>query len=98
MATAPKSDSGTAAPGMSVAWMLRRNNRITMTTSAHDNSSVNSTSFTEARMVWVRSTMMSRWMPGGMSELIPFSADLMLSTVSITLAPGCLNTNSTTAM
>ena len=78
--------------------MLRRNSRITSTTSAQDNSSVNSTSLTEARMVWVRSTMMSRWMPGGMSELIPFSADLMLSTVSITLAPGCLNTKSTTAM
>ena len=45
---------------MSVAWMLRRNSRITSTTSAQDNSSVNSTSFTEARMVWVRSTMMSR--------------------------------------
>ena len=60
MATAPKSDSGTAAPGMSVAWMLRRNSRITNTTSAQDNASVNSTSLTEARMVWVRSTMMSR--------------------------------------
>ena len=35
----------------------RRNTKITMTTSAMVNSSVNSTSLTEARMVWVRSMM-----------------------------------------
>ena len=64
MAVAPSSDSGTAAPGISVAWMLRRNSRITSTTSTHDSTSVNSTSLTEARMVWVRSTIVSRWMPG----------------------------------
>ena len=41
--------------------------RITSTTSAMVSASVNSTSATEARIVWVRSTMVSIFMPGGIS-------------------------------
>jgi hypothetical protein len=41
--------------GISVAATLRRNTKITITTSAMVSTRVNSTSSTEARMVWVRS-------------------------------------------
>ena len=71
---------------------------MTSTTKAQDNSKVNSTSLTEARMVCVRSTMVVRWMPGGIKECIRASAVFILSTVSMTLAPGCLKTRSMTAV
>ena len=51
----PTSDSGTATLGMIVAGTLRRNTKITITTSATASSSSNCTSRTEARMVTVRS-------------------------------------------
>ena len=51
----PTSDSGTARPGMIVAAMVRRNRKITMTTSATVSINSNWTSLTEARMVIVRS-------------------------------------------
>ena len=76
-AAAPASESGTMTAGMIVARMLRRNSRITSTTSAMVSASVNSTSATEARMVWVRSTMVSIFMPGGMSESSRGSAALI---------------------
>ena len=62
----PSSASGTVMLGMSVAQTLRRNSRITMTTSAQVRPSVNSTSRTDARMVTVRSRMVSTLMAGGM--------------------------------
>ena len=53
-------------------------------------ASVNCTSVTEARMVWVRSLTMSTWIAGGSASSRRGSAALMRSTVSMTLAPGCL--------
>ena len=63
---------------------------MTMTTSAMVSSSVNWTSETAARMVWVRSLMTSILIAGGIAATSRGSIDLILSTVSMTLAPGCL--------
>jgi hypothetical protein len=49
------SDIGTARLGMIVADRLRRNRKITMTTSAMLSISVNSTSWTESRIAADRS-------------------------------------------
>ena len=91
-ANEPASASGTVTLGMSVAQKLRRNKRITSTTRQMVSSSVNSTSTTEARMVTVRSRMVSTLIAGGMRAVSCGSSALILSTVSMTLAPGCLNT------
>ena len=79
---------------MMVAQTLRRNSRITITTSAMVSASVNSTSRTEARMVVVRSRMVSTFIAGGMVAVSRGSCALIWSTVSMTLAPGCLKTTS----
>ena len=52
----PTSASGTVTLGMTVAQKLRRNRKITITTSAIVRISVNCTSWTDARIVVVRST------------------------------------------
>ena len=78
-----------------VAQTLRRNRKITITTRLIDSSSVNCTSRTEARMVCVRSMTMLTWIDGGIAASSRGSAALIRSTVSMTLAPGCLNTSST---
>ncbi|KAG0730721.1 hypothetical protein G6F62_015853 [Rhizopus arrhizus] len=52
--------------------------------------SVNSTSVTEARIVWVRSMMVFTCTDGGIDASSRGSAARMRSTVSMTLAPGCL--------
>ena len=49
-------------------------------------------------MVCVRSTMVSIFMPGGISAASRGIAALIWSTVSMTLAPGCLNTSRITAL
>ncbi len=54
-AKVPTSESGTDRLGITVAGILRRNRKITSTTSATASASSNSTSLTEARMVLVRS-------------------------------------------
>ena len=64
-AAVPSSDSGTVTPGMTVAQKLRRNRKITITTSTMVSSSVNSTSCTEAWMVVVRSMIWSTLIDGG---------------------------------
>src|SRR5271170_5392025 len=51
----PTSDSGTATLGIIVAERLRRNKKMTITTSATVSISSNSTSLTDARMVTVLS-------------------------------------------
>ncbi len=51
----PTKATGIVTLGMMVAQALRRNRKITMTTSATDSIRVNSTSLTEARIVSVRS-------------------------------------------
>ncbi len=86
----PISASGTVTLGISVAAMLRRNRKITSTTSTMVSASVDSTSLTAARMVCVRSISVSTLTVGGIAACSLGSARLMASTVSITLAPGCL--------
>jgi hypothetical protein len=54
----PTSESGTATLGMTVAASVRRKRKITMTTSPITSISSNSTSWTEARIVVVRSVRM----------------------------------------
>ena len=77
---------------MIVAQKLRRKTKITITTSAMVSSSVNSTSFTEARMVVVRSDSTLTWIVGGIAASRLVSVFLIASTVLMTLAPGCLKT------
>ena len=65
---------------------------MTITTRAMVSPSVNSTSATEARMVVVRSRMVFTSIAGGIRAVSCGSWSLIWSTVSMTLAPGCLNT------
>src|SRR3984885_9051269 len=65
VAKVPINATGTVMLGMIVAHRLRRNKKITITTRLTDRIRVNSTSATEARMVWVRSTIVLPWMLGG---------------------------------
>src|ERR1039458_9013735 len=51
----PTIDNGTATLGINVARRFRRKKKITMTTSTIVNANSNSTSFTDARIVVVRS-------------------------------------------
>ena len=76
----PTSDSGTATLGISVAATLRRNRKVTITTSAIDSISSNCTSLIEARMVWVRSESIVIFTPSGSAACSVGSAALMLST------------------
>ncbi len=64
-ANVPISERGTAMPGMMVAEALRRKRKMTNTTSTVVSISSNSTSFTDARMVVVRSVMTWTWIPSG---------------------------------
>ena len=82
---------------MIVAQTLRRNTKITATTSPIESSSVNSTSSTEARIVCVRSDTSSTFTSGGMLFTSRGSFASTASTVLMTFAPGCLNTSSSTA-
>ncbi len=84
----PISDSGTATLGISVAATLRRNRKVTITTSAIDSISSNWTSLIEARMVWVRSERMVIFTPSGSAACSAGSCALMLSTTWMTFAPG----------
>src|SRR3984885_12445273 len=84
------SATGTVMDGMIVAQKFRRNMKITITTRAIDSISVNCTSATEARMVCVRSTITTVLIEGGIDASSRGRVALMRSTVSMTLAPGCL--------
>ena len=84
----PMSETGTATLGMMVAGRLRKNRKITSTTSATANSSSICTSRTEARMVMVRSVSMATSTAAGRAARSCGSCCLMRSTTSITLAPG----------
>ncbi len=84
----PTSDSGTATPGITVAGTLRRNRKITITTSAIASSSSISTSCTDARIVVVRSVSTSALTEAGSEACSCGSIVLMRSTTAITLAPG----------
>ena len=74
--------------GMIVAATLRRNRKITITTSAIVSISENSTSLTDARIVVVRSSTMVVSMPLGIEALMYGSCARMPSTVWMMLAPG----------
>ena len=84
----PTSDKGTATAGISVADTLRKNTKITATTSAIANNSSISTSFTEARMVTVRSLSTRTSTDAGKLACNCGSSALTRFTVSMTLAPG----------
>src|SRR5579883_3437007 len=86
----PSNASGTVTDGITVTQKSRINIRITITTRTTVMARVDSTSATEARMVVVRSRMVETLMEGGMLAVNNGSRALMVSTVSMTLAPGCL--------
>src|SRR5919199_1569976 len=65
-ANVPISDKGTATLGMNVAARFRRKTKMTITTSAMQSISSNSTSETDARTVLVRSTSTESLMEDGM--------------------------------
>ncbi len=88
-AAVASSDNGITALGMMVARTLRRNRKITPTTSTMVISKVISTSLTEALMVWVRSCTMCMSMLAGILAWMAGRAFLIVSTVRRTLAPGC---------
>ena len=89
--------SGNATAGISVARQLRRNRKITPTTSTIDRISVYCTSATLARIVSVRSETMVRPMPAGNARCRSGSAARMRLTVCTMLAPGWRWMSSTTA-
>src|SRR5208283_3455569 len=85
----PTRDNGTATLGMVVAGRLRRNKKITNTTSTTDNNNSYCTSLTDSRMVIVRSVSTETFIPGGRELCNWGSSFLIRFTTSITLAPGC---------
>src|SRR5271165_7078591 len=89
-AHAPSRASGTVMLGMMVAQRLGRKTKITATTSATVSKRVYSTSFTEARMVVVRSESTLTWIEGGIEASRLVRVFLIASTVLMTFAPGCL--------
>src|SRR5262250_3897351 len=87
-AKVPTIDTGTVMPGMNVAAALRKKTKITSTTSTTASTSSNCTSWTEARMVVVRSVSTVTVTADG-SELCSCGRScLTRSTTSIRFAPG----------
>ena len=82
-------DIGSAMLGMTVAETLRRNRKITSTTSASVSSSVNVTSCTDAWIVAERSYSTSTFTDCGMSARTFASAAFTWSDTSTVLVPGC---------
>src|SRR6266404_7756138 len=87
-ANVPTSDSGTATLGITVAAGLRKNRKITVTTSAMVSMSSNCTSRTDARMVAVRSVRTEVWMDEGSDVSSCGRSFVMLSTTWMMFAPG----------
>ena len=85
----PMSDTGTATLGMMVALTLRRNRKITRTTSPTASRSSICTSSTEPRMVVVRSVSTATCTDAGRVLCSWGSSLLMRSTTSMTFDPGC---------
>ena len=83
------SDSGSATPAISVARSERRNSSTTSVTSTTLRTSVNCTSWTEARMVTVRSLTTVRLTPAGIARCSFGISARIWRTTSMTLAPGC---------
>ncbi len=95
-ATVPASDSGTATPAASVGVARRRKANTTPITSATVISSVTWMSSTAARIVTVRSVKIEMSTPAGTQRRSSGSSAFTRSTVSMTLALGCLVTMSST--
>ena len=81
-------DSGSATLGITVAHSLRRNTKMTITTSPTVSTRVNCTSSTEARIGSVRSVSTSTFTDGGIVAVNCGRSALMRSTVSMMFAPG----------
>ena len=75
--------------GMMVAASVRRNRKITITTSAMVSISSNCTSATLARMVLVRSVSTVTLTDAGRLACSCFRRSLMLSATLMMFAPGC---------
>ena len=90
----PASDSGTAAPAASVGVRRRRNTSTTPITRTIVTSSVNWMSRRLARIVVVRSENTATSTPAGIHWRSSGSSAFTRSTVSMTLASGCLVTMS----
>src|ERR1700678_570778 len=88
MPKVPIKERGTATLGMMVARTFRRKTKTTRITRAMEITRVISTSFTDARMVVVRSITMVRSIAAGMEAFSDGRASRMWSTVSIIFAPG----------
>ena len=82
---------------MKVARGERRKTKITPTTSTTDSASVYCTSFTDARIVSVRSVTMVSLIPDGIACCSRGRPSLIASTVETMLAPGWRWMSSTTA-
>ena len=87
-AQVPISDTGTASAGMMVADTLRRNRKITMTTSEIAIANVSCTSCTAARIEIERSNSGSIWIDGGTCARMAGSLARTRSTTSTVLASG----------
>ena len=93
MPNVPTKASGTVTLGMMVAQRLRRNRKITSTTRAIDSIKGElHVVDTDARMVWVRSTIVCEhgWSAEYRLPGLGKAPALTRSTVAMTLAPGCL--------
>ena len=89
----PASDTGTATLGMTAARPLRKKRNTTNMTSPTDSTSAFSTSRSEARMVGERSDTTFKSMADGMLACKWGSKARTLSTDSMMLAPGALNSS-----
>ena len=93
----PASDSGTVMPAAAVGVRRRRKTNTTSMTSAMEMASVSCMSATLARIVVVRSDSTLMSMPAGIQRCRSGSSAFTRSTVSMTLASGCLLMMSNTA-
>src|SRR5208282_33901 len=87
-AKVPITVMGSAIEGMKVADTVRRNRKITMTTSAAAMSSVDCTSATDARIDWLRSYCTSNETEAGNFALKRGNMLLISSTTAIVFDPG----------
>ena len=97
MAKVAISDTPTATTGTSVARALRRKANTTRITKATAISSVISTSCSEARIVFERSTASVRSIAGETEAFSCGISPFTRSTILMMLAPGCRYTIITTA-
>ena len=85
-------EAGNARLGMTVADRFRRNRKMTITTSPTVRSSVNLTSWTDARIDTERSLRTSSVIDGGNCARKVGISSLIASTTATTLVPGCFRT------